>query len=151
MSKDSHGVDGQEKSCTLNWLKSLMKYESLDLNTANKQLSTMWLFREFQTEGVVQQKARSVKWVLVVTFCSNWSEEEWKWIMDGIYWDCLLTAYYGCVLYTGVGTLTICSLCIWRSVCICAWTASASLWRSFSTRIHSYRQDCSVSSAVGYC
>jgi len=45
-----------------------MKVLSVDINTANEQLSTVWLFREFQTEGAVQRKAWSMKWMLVVGF-----------------------------------------------------------------------------------
>jgi len=49
---------------------------SLDLNTASEPLPTVQLFREFQTVGAVQRKARSAKCVLVVGFCSSRCDEE---------------------------------------------------------------------------
>ena len=48
----------------------------------------MQLFREFQTVGAVQRKARSAKCVLVVGFCSSRCDEERRWHVDilGLMW-----------------------------------------------------------------
>jgi len=42
MLKDFHDTGGQEKSCTLNWLKSLMEYETLESRLEHSQRSTIY-------------------------------------------------------------------------------------------------------------
>ena len=85
MSKDFRGAIGQEQSCELNRIKVLRNRNvlSLDLNTASEPLSTVQLFREFQTVGAVQRKARSAKCVLVVGFCSSRCDEEIRLSVGG--------------------------------------------------------------------
>ena len=42
MSKDFCGTGVQEKSCTLNWLKSLTEYETLESRLEHSQRSTIY-------------------------------------------------------------------------------------------------------------
>jgi len=78
MSKDFRAAGGQEKSCAINRLKSLKEYESLDFRLKHSQRATVnnVTVQRVQTEGTVQRKVRSAKRVLVISFSSNWSNEE---------------------------------------------------------------------------